>query len=66
MQLKFIKIFSLMLIAPVVNSCSDGNDKKNHFIQKNIQKINNKNIQKHGKLIIPDLLLEIQNEKTIK
>ena len=55
-----------MLIAPVVNSCSDGNDKKNHFIQKNIQKINNKNIQKHGKLIIPDLLLEIQNEKTIK
>ena len=66
MQLKFIKIFSLILVASIANSCSSSNDKKNHFIQKNIKKINDKNMHKHSELIMPDFLLEIENGKTIK
>ena len=66
MWLKFIKIFSLILIASIINSCSSSNDEKNHFIQKNIKKINNKNINKHGELVIPDFLLEMENGKIVK
>lgn len=48
-------IFCLCLVNA---GCEKSNDKKLEFIKKHIAETNQKNIKKHGDLIVPDFLLD--------
>lgn len=51
-------LINILLILFLANGCSKNNDTKKEFIKKNIEKTNNRNISKHGELIVPDFLLK--------
>ena len=49
----FLSLFLIIFLS----SCQISNDKKNNFINKRIKLTTQKNIDKHGELIVPEFLL---------
>ena len=59
-------IVLFFLAITIISGCGKSNERKKDFIKENIQKTNNRNMQKHNELIIPDFILnydEIENTK---